>query len=183
MGRRQDPALARAARAHARALRPLLRAIRRRRRAVLPRRAAARGARRLQPRSDRRSTRRSRSDVERGDPAARACTARRTTRRHYYETRDAVERSRRVVVDAGARGDVHLPQQDLLQRPVAREPLRRFNVPIGRYTDPPICVPDALRAAHAVLARAELRCARLSRRRSPTRRQATSSTSIRRTIR
>jgi DNA adenine methylase len=32
-----------------------------------------------------------------------------------------------------------------------------FNVPIGRYTDPPICVPDALRAAHAVLARAELR--------------------------
>jgi DNA adenine methylase len=34
-----------------------------------------------------------------------------------------------------------------------------FNVPIGRYTDPPICVPDALHAAHAVLARAELRCA------------------------
>jgi len=33
-----------------------------------------------------------------------------------------------------------------------------FNVPIGRYTDPPICVPDALRAAHAVLARATLRC-------------------------
>jgi len=32
-----------------------------------------------------------------------------------------------------------------------------FNVPIGRYTDPPICVPDALHAAHAVLARAELR--------------------------
>jgi DNA adenine methylase len=31
-----------------------------------------------------------------------------------------------------------------------------FNVPIGRYTDPPICVPDALRAAHDVLARAEL---------------------------
>jgi DNA adenine methylase len=34
-----------------------------------------------------------------------------------------------------------------------------FNVPIGRYTDPPICVPDSLRAAQAVLARAELRCA------------------------
>jgi DNA adenine methylase len=34
-----------------------------------------------------------------------------------------------------------------------------FNVPIGRYADPPICVPDALRAAHAALARAELRCA------------------------
>ncbi len=33
-----------------------------------------------------------------------------------------------------------------------------FNVPIGRYADPPICVPDALRAAQAVLARAELRC-------------------------
>lgn len=32
-----------------------------------------------------------------------------------------------------------------------------FNVPLGRYVDPPICVPDALRAAHAVLARAELR--------------------------
>lgn len=32
-----------------------------------------------------------------------------------------------------------------------------FNVPIGRYTDPPICVPDALRAAHALLARAEIR--------------------------
>lgn len=32
-----------------------------------------------------------------------------------------------------------------------------FNVPIGRYTDPPICVPDALRAAHAVLSRTELR--------------------------
>ena len=33
-----------------------------------------------------------------------------------------------------------------------------FNVPIGRYTDPPICVPDALRAAHVLLARATLRC-------------------------
>ncbi|MFN0248274.1 MAG: DNA adenine methylase [Kofleriaceae bacterium] len=32
-----------------------------------------------------------------------------------------------------------------------------FNVPIGRYTDPPICVPEALRAAHSLLARAELR--------------------------
>lgn len=32
-----------------------------------------------------------------------------------------------------------------------------FNVPIGRYTDPPICVPETLRAAHALLARAELR--------------------------
>jgi DNA adenine methylase len=32
-----------------------------------------------------------------------------------------------------------------------------FNVPIGRYTDPPICVPDALRAAQNVLARAQLR--------------------------
>ena len=32
-----------------------------------------------------------------------------------------------------------------------------FNVPIGRYTDPPICVPEALRAASAVLSRAELR--------------------------
>lgn len=32
-----------------------------------------------------------------------------------------------------------------------------FNVPIGRYTDPPICVPEALRAAHVVLSRAELR--------------------------
>jgi DNA adenine methylase len=34
-----------------------------------------------------------------------------------------------------------------------------FNVPIGRYTDPPICVPSALRAAQDVLSRAELRCA------------------------
>ena len=34
-----------------------------------------------------------------------------------------------------------------------------FNVPIGRYTDPPICVPETLRAASSVLARAELRCA------------------------
>lgn len=33
-----------------------------------------------------------------------------------------------------------------------------FNVPIGRYTDPPICVPEALRAAHTLLARADLRC-------------------------
>ncbi len=33
-----------------------------------------------------------------------------------------------------------------------------FNVPIGRYIDPPICVPDGLRAAQAVLARAEIRC-------------------------
>ncbi|MBX3158491.1 MAG: DNA adenine methylase [Deltaproteobacteria bacterium] len=32
-----------------------------------------------------------------------------------------------------------------------------FNVPIGRYTDPPICVPEALRAAGAVLRRATLR--------------------------
>ena len=34
-----------------------------------------------------------------------------------------------------------------------------FNVPIGRYTDPPICVPDTLRAARDVLARADLLCA------------------------
>lgn len=33
-----------------------------------------------------------------------------------------------------------------------------FNVPIGRYTDPPICVPDALQAAARVLAQADLRC-------------------------
>jgi DNA adenine methylase len=33
-----------------------------------------------------------------------------------------------------------------------------FNVPIGRYTDPPICVPDALQAASALLRRATLRC-------------------------
>jgi len=33
-----------------------------------------------------------------------------------------------------------------------------FNVPIGRYTDPPICVPELLRAAHAALGRTELRC-------------------------
>jgi DNA adenine methylase len=33
-----------------------------------------------------------------------------------------------------------------------------FNVPIGRYTDPPICVPDALRAASRLLARTTLRC-------------------------
>lgn len=32
-----------------------------------------------------------------------------------------------------------------------------FNVPIGRYSDPLICVPDALRAAHEVLKRVELR--------------------------
>ena len=32
-----------------------------------------------------------------------------------------------------------------------------FNVPIGRYVDPPICVPEALRSASAVLARADLR--------------------------
>ncbi|HWO18633.1 MAG TPA: DNA adenine methylase [Kofleriaceae bacterium] len=33
-----------------------------------------------------------------------------------------------------------------------------FNVPIGRYTDPPICVPETLRAAQAALSRAHLRC-------------------------
>jgi DNA adenine methylase len=33
-----------------------------------------------------------------------------------------------------------------------------FNVPIGRYTDPPICVPEALHAASALLGRATLRC-------------------------
>jgi DNA adenine methylase len=32
-----------------------------------------------------------------------------------------------------------------------------FNVPIGRYTDPPICVPETLRAAHSLLARTDLR--------------------------
>ncbi len=32
-----------------------------------------------------------------------------------------------------------------------------FNVPMGRYADPPICVPEALRAVHDVLVRAELR--------------------------
>jgi DNA adenine methylase len=33
-----------------------------------------------------------------------------------------------------------------------------FNVPAGRYVDPPICAPAALRAAAGLLARAELRC-------------------------
>ncbi|HEX4417296.1 MAG TPA: DNA adenine methylase [Kofleriaceae bacterium] len=33
-----------------------------------------------------------------------------------------------------------------------------FNVPIGRYTDPPICVPEALHAASTLLGRATLRC-------------------------
>lgn len=33
-----------------------------------------------------------------------------------------------------------------------------FNVPCGRYTRPPICVPDALLAAQGMLRRAELRC-------------------------
>jgi DNA adenine methylase len=33
-----------------------------------------------------------------------------------------------------------------------------FNVPIGRYTDPPICVPDTLRAASTLLGRSTLRC-------------------------
>lgn len=33
-----------------------------------------------------------------------------------------------------------------------------FNVPIGRYTDPPICVPDALRVASTLLGRARLLC-------------------------
>jgi DNA adenine methylase len=33
-----------------------------------------------------------------------------------------------------------------------------FNVPIGRYTDPPICVPEALRAASTLLGRARLLC-------------------------
>jgi len=33
-----------------------------------------------------------------------------------------------------------------------------FNVPIGRYADPPICVPAALHAAAAVLDRTDLRC-------------------------
>ena len=32
-----------------------------------------------------------------------------------------------------------------------------FNVPIGRYVDPPICVPEALHAASSVLSRATLR--------------------------
>jgi DNA adenine methylase len=34
----------------------------------------------------------------------------------------------------------------------------QFNVPMGRYTDPPICVPDTLEAAGKVLRHAELRC-------------------------
>ena len=33
-----------------------------------------------------------------------------------------------------------------------------FNVPMGRYVDPPICVPEALHPAGRALARAELRC-------------------------
>ncbi len=33
-----------------------------------------------------------------------------------------------------------------------------FNVPMGRYEEPPICVPDALRSAAAALQGAELRC-------------------------
>lgn len=32
-----------------------------------------------------------------------------------------------------------------------------FNVPLGRYADPPICAPDNLRAAQRLLARAEIR--------------------------
>lgn len=35
-----------------------------------------------------------------------------------------------------------------------------FNVPMGRYTDPTICDPEALRFAHSMLAGVEIRCAR-----------------------
>ena len=34
----------------------------------------------------------------------------------------------------------------------------KFNVPMGRYQDPPICVPEILGSAAGVLARADLRC-------------------------
>jgi DNA adenine methylase len=79
--------------------------------------------------------------------------------RHYYETR--------------ARWNDHAASWDAIGRAAAFIYLNKtcfnglwrvnragdFNVPIGRYTDPPICVPETLRAAHAALGRARLRCA------------------------
>jgi DNA adenine methylase len=73
----------------------------------------------------------------------------------YYETRDR---------DTSQLGDVERAARLIFLNRTCYNGLWRvnskgkFNVPFGRYTDPRICDPDALRAASRALARAEIRC-------------------------
>ena len=78
--------------------------------------------------------------------------------RHYYETRERWNQQR-PTWNAAERAAAFIYLNKTCFNGLWRvNRAGDFNVPIGRYTDPPICVPDALRAASSVLARAELVC-------------------------
>ena len=84
--------------------------------------------------------------------------ARAHSKRHFYTTRDRwnAGRIRTKITQAAAFIYFNKTCFNGLWR-VNRA--GAFNVPMGRYVDPSICVPDRLRAASVALAHTELRCA------------------------
>lgn len=76
---------------------------------------------------------------------------------HYYATRDAWNGTTMTHDISRAATFIYLNKTCFngLWRVNQRG---EFNVPMGRYVDPPICNPDAIRAASKALSRAQLRC-------------------------
>ncbi len=80
------------------------------------------------------------------------------TEKHYYQMRDRWN-ERRAHWDPPDRAAAFIYLNKTCYNGLWRvNRAGDFNVPIGSYDDPPICVPDALRAASIALASATLRC-------------------------
>ena len=77
--------------------------------------------------------------------------------RHYYATRERWNQLHESMSDAERAATFIYLNKTCFNGLWRVNRSGDFNVPIGRYSDPPICVPDALLAAQRLLARAELR--------------------------